>query len=70
MRTAHKITLSTIGIIFGIVAAITTIIKNTVDIVAKATPSEVPEDAVITKGIAGNANIQYENIQQKPMRGK
>lgn len=66
MKLPGKITLGAIGIIIGILAGISTIINNSMQIVQRATASEVPDNVKISevRTEGGRANIQYENIQQ------
>lgn len=76
MKPAHKITLGTVGTIVAITAGLFTIIEKTpsvINVISAAIerePAQVPDTVQVTKGYAGNANIQYENVQNKPMRGK
>lgn len=72
MRTAHKITFTTIATVIGIAAGIVSFINNSIQIVQRATASEVPDNKNLdtTRTIAGNANLQFENVQLKPKGAK
>ena len=78
MKLAGKITLGTVGTVVAITAGLFTIIEKTPSVIAvvsnvmKAEASEVPDNKILdtTRTMAGNAIIQYENVQHKPRGAK
>ena len=72
MNLAKKITLGTLATVIAIIAGLFTIIEKTPSVIAvissmsTAEASQVPDNKNIdtTRTLAGNATIQYGNIQQ------